>query len=186
MNLDLKQMVNWFLVRGILLILFAALVILFQDNVVQMIFIAIGLYIIIIAIKFLADLFSKKVTRLDRWALVEIVLLVALGVVMIFYYKDLMTILGTLIGAFAFVAGIFQIVFALTSIGRLRLWLFITGLLGIALGLLLFNAPAWGFITLISIFIGVYLFILGIVFFALSFYFRSLQKTIDKNSIIER
>jgi len=186
MNVDLKQMVNWFLVRGILLLLFATLVIVFQKNVVHMIFIAIGLYIIIIAIKFLADMFNKQVTRLDRWAFVEVILLIALGVVMLFYRDSLMNILGTLIGAFAFVAGIFQLIFALTSIGRLRLWLFITGVLGIILGLLLFNAPVTWSIIVISVLIGAYLLILGIVFLALSFYFKSLQKTIDQNSIIER
>ena len=186
MNLDLKQMVNWFLIRGILLIIFSLAAIFFPGPLTNVILIAIGIYVIIISIKFLADMFNKKITKLDKWAIVEIILLVALGALMIFYTDQLKTILGTILGAFAIVVGFFQMIFALTTIGKLRIWMFIGGILGLALGILLFKSPAWGFETLMGLFIGIYLFILGIIFFTLSFYFKSLQKTVNQNSIIER
>ena len=186
MSIDLKQMINWFTLRGVLFILAGIVMILFSQDVIQVILAVIGVYTIIIALKFTGDLFNQTVTKLDRWAIVELVLLIALGIILIVYREDVLSIIGDIVAVFALLAGILQVIFALSGTGRLRLFVFLSGMLSVILSAALFIDPREVISNLLGIIIGAYLITSGILFFVLSSYFRKLQKKINNDNIIER
>jgi uncharacterized membrane protein HdeD (DUF308 family) len=172
---------NWWtiLLRGIVAILFGVLIILWPE-------ISISILVFLFGIFAIADGLFSIISELRRygeharwWVLVfEGLAGVGIGVVAILWPEITAIIVLYLVASWGLVTGFLEIIAAIRLRNELEgEWILIlTGLLSIAIGILLFLFPNAGLIAMVWM-IGIYAIFFGISLIALSFRLRAWKNT---------
>jgi uncharacterized membrane protein HdeD (DUF308 family) len=165
----------WFLaVNGLIAILFGLLLLLFSKEVIQSVVFFIGLTIAIAGlIFFLTALILLKKDKGVAMIIVQAVLTLAIGSAIMIFRESSVDLFFILLGVWAIIVGIFQLVILVNIRKQLRnknIILF-NGLLTIALGVVLFFHP-FAFAVLLIKMLGGFATIFGLLMIYLSFTIR--------------
>jgi uncharacterized membrane protein HdeD (DUF308 family) len=168
----------WLLVlRGVLAVLFAILAWVWPGLTLAALVILFGAYALVDGI-FAVVAALQRMGKQERWwaMLIEGLLGIAAGIVTFLWPGITALALVAIIGAWAVVTGVLEIVAAIQLRQAIdNEWLLgISGLLSVVFGLLLLIFPGAGALSLVWIIAG-YAFVFGILLIALGFRMRSMQ-----------
>jgi uncharacterized membrane protein HdeD (DUF308 family) len=162
-------------VRGFIALLFGILLLAWPGVSLFILAIFFGAFVFVDGIFTLVAAVNYKAGAGQRaWLFVRGILGIIVGIITFFWPAITALALVLLIGAWALIAGIMELVFAFTSVRETGAkWLFaVSGILSIILGILLLVRPVVGIIVVIWA-IGVYAILAGIVLIVLGFRLRS-------------
>jgi uncharacterized membrane protein HdeD (DUF308 family) len=178
---------NWWLVvlRGVVAVLFGIAAFVWPEPTLQALVLLFGAYALVDGIcAIAAGVTGGALSSSSRWSLVlGGIAGVIVGLITFFYPNITATVLLYLIGAWAIVTGIFEVIAAI----QLRQvisdeWLMIfNGILSVIFGVLAFVYPQATALSILWL-IAIYAIMLGIGFVALGFRMRSLGATLTSNS----
>lgn len=171
---------NWWAValRGILAILFGILAIVFPGAVFGALVLLFGAYAFVDGIFALIAAFSKAGSGQRLWLILEGIVGIIAGLLAFFQTALFGLTLILIFAAWAIVTGIFEIITAIQLRQEIdNEWMMILGgIVSVVFGVLVFIFPAAGAIST-ALVIGVYAIVFGIVFLALAFRLRGMQRT---------
>jgi len=158
---------NWWqiIVRGIITFLFGLLLLVWPGASLFILTIFFGVFVLLDGIFSLVHAAKHKLGAGTRtWLIIRGIVGIIVGLITFIWPAITEVVLILLIGAWALVAGIFEIIFAATSKapGSAR-WLFaISGVLSVILGILLLARPIAGLLAIIWA-IGAFAIVMGIL-----------------------
>lgn len=171
---DLREVWKSIVWRGFAAVLFGVITFLIPGLTLKVLVLLFGAYALVDGILNVANVIRKR-TGKERWWAMLLQGLASIAAAVITAVRPAVTALALvyLVGAWAFITGIFEIV---TAIRMRRVikgeWLLaLGGLLSVVFGVLLFRAPAMGALAL-TLWIGAYAFIFGVLMIALGFRLR--------------
>jgi len=160
-----KNRTWWFIaLKGILFIIFGVLAVLYPGETISTVTIYLGLVILITGIIFLigAIMNIRHKRPWEVWML-EAIIDIALGILFIFYPEWTLKFFTTLIGAWAVILGIYQLITYFKTrkvLGNNSLYLY-NGIFAVVLGLLFIFNP-FGPGKIVTVLIGIFAIIFGV------------------------
>lgn len=171
--METKKSNNWWFValKGLLFIIFGLLAILYPGEAISTVIIYLGLVILVTGVIFLigAIINIRHKKPWELW-LLEAVIDIALGVLFIFYPVWTIKFFTTLIGIWAVILGIYQLVtyFKTRKVIRNNSLYLYNGAFAVILGLLFVFNP-FGPGKIITVLIGIFAVIFGIMVVVMAF-----------------
>jgi len=168
------------LVRGILAILFGIVALVWPSwTILALIYVFVA-YALIDGVMALVNAIQDRSTSSEYWSLVLIrgIIGIIIGLLVFFWPGLTALVLFTLIGIWAVVIGIFELLAAFVLPGDLRLeWTFVLGgILSIILGVIFIRHPVAAMLSLVWV-LGIFAVAYGLVQIVHAFRYRSLATT---------
>jgi uncharacterized membrane protein HdeD (DUF308 family) len=168
------------LVRGILAILFGIVALVWPGWTILALIYVFGAYALIDGVMALVNAIQDRSTSSEYWWLVLIrgIIGIIIGLLVFFWPGLTALVLFTLIGIWAVVIGIFELLAAFVLPGDLRLeWTFVLGgILSIILGVIFIRHPVTAMLSLVWV-LGIFAVAYGLVQIVHAFRYRSLATT---------
>jgi uncharacterized membrane protein HdeD (DUF308 family) len=177
-RLDMRSLArNWWAValRGVAAILFGILTLVWPGISLAALVLLFGAYALVDGVFNIVAALRGRRGGYPWWALlVEGLVSIAAGLIAVFMPGLTALALVYVIGAWAVVTGVFEIVAAIRLREQIRGegWLVLTGILSVAFGALLWIAPGAGALAMV-LWIGAYAIVFGALLVALAFRLRS-------------
>ena len=179
--METKRYKNWWFlaVNGIIAILFGLLLLLFTKEVIQTIVFSFGVVILAAGlILFFTAVYQIKKEKGVGMLLFQSILSVAIGIIIMLFTKDSLRFFLILIGVWAVIVGIMQLVVLINvkrNLSNKNIFLF-NGLLTIVMGVILFLDPfaIAGFVVTLT---GIFSIVFGLVLIYLSFALRTIASS---------
>ena len=169
----------WSVVRGVLAVLFALVAFGAPLKTAVVLAVVVGLFSIVDGIIDIIDAIRNRGAARMTSRIVLGVISILFGLVVLFWPGLSLEVLVIVIGIWAIVAGILQIVVSVGHRGSPQsgwVWGLIAGILGIVFGILVMIRPAGGLVTLMWI-LGFYALLFGIVLIVFGVQMRKFART---------
>jgi len=175
----------WFLLlNGIVAIFFGLLFLFFTKEVVLTVVTFIGLIILLAGIvMFLVALYNLKKEKSVALMMIQAITSIAIGLIMMIFQEKTLQVFLILIGVWAIIVGIFQLV-VLVNVGRnlpSKNIILFNGLLTIILGVIFIFRP-FAFGDFLAKLLGIFSILFGIVMIYLAFSVRKAATEISKKT----
>ncbi len=172
---------NWWIpvVRGLFAIIFGVLVFVEPASAIAALVLVFGAFVFADGIMAIAAALHRDVQH--RGLLIfEGVIGIGVGLATFFYPPATAIALYSFVAAWAIVTGLAEIVLAIRwrRLIHNEFWMILAGILSVVFGVLLIALPMAGFITITAL-IGAYAFVSGIIYVALGFRLRGLEKQLS-------
>ncbi len=173
-----KASTNWLALafNGIIALLFGLMAIIAPSNTLQIIVMYFGIIMLIVGIAMFFGVYNNmKNQRSYSTDLISSIVTIALGIVLTFFTKQSVEIFVVIIGVWAIILGIVQLVIMMNiqSSSDKRI-LLINGLLTLLFGIVLFFVP-FGTASIFVVLIGILAVIIGVILIALAIKLKNLD-----------
>jgi uncharacterized membrane protein HdeD (DUF308 family) len=182
--METKSFKNWWFLtfNGLIAIIFGLLLLLFTAEILKTAIFYFGVLVLITGILLLITTFYYfKKNKSATMVTIQSIASIATGLILIVFPQESLNLFFILIGIWAAIIGIIQLVILFLMRGRLTNWpvLLINGLLTILLGIIIFLHP-FQVADTIGKLVGIFSIVFGITMIYLSFVIRKAVKTANK------